>query len=241
MQRQITQRRVQMAKFEPIYFDPKLAHVLGFRHGPRAANPPAGNVWDYDTGLNGEKAWQIARRTFKTYLPGIEPIAIACSQIEARSRPTLIFLWPHLASRIYTDRRLGIERHDVPKWAPCDKHPNPYSMTPQEMYALQPDLLDECGRNFANASYDLAKFVGIGKVGALCSHVPFADAGARAANRRLQKFGENDFWLPGNGFETGAFVHLTYERNWPQPGDEVVNSAPYRLADCDYYPVPPEG
>ncbi len=230
-----------MAKFEPIHFDPSLAHVLGFRHGPRAANPPLGDVWDYDRGLNGEKAWKIARRTIDTYLPGIEPVAMSCSQIEARSRPTLILLWPHLASRIQMDRRLGLERHEVPKWAPCAARPDAYSMTPQEMHALQPDLVDECGRDFANASYDLAKFVGIGKIGALCSHAPYADAGARNANLDLQKFRENDFWLPGNGFETGAFIHQAYRRRIPHWSDEMP--APpdaLELASCEYFPVPPE-
>ncbi|MEK7601205.1 MAG: hypothetical protein AAB480_01585 [Patescibacteria group bacterium] len=228
-----------MAKFEPISFSPNLAHVLGFRHGPRAANPPAGNVWDYDTGLS-QKAWGIARRTIDTYLPGIEPVGMSCSQIEARSRPTLIFLWPHLAARIQMDRRLGIERHDVPKWAPCDAHPNPYSMTPQEMHALQPDLVDECGRNFLNAAYDLAVNVGLGKIGAMCSHVPFADAGARRARLKLG-IKESDGWLPGKGFETGAFVHLAFGERTPHWTDEIPFPPGSKfLFSCEYYPVPAE-
>ena len=73
----------------------------------------------------------------------------------------------------------------------------------------------------------LAGFVshlGLGKVGVMCSHMPIADAGARLARLELG-ITENDGWLPGSGFGSGAFVHLAF--NW---GGSI--------ASCDYYPVP---
>ena len=160
-----------------IVFDPKLAHVLGFRHGSRDQLPPAGNAWDYYRML-GPQAPEVARRTVATYFPGLVPAAQRCSQIP-RSPETLRLLWPDLVSEIRLDRRLGIEFEDVPQWAPCDANPKAYEMTPQQMHALQPELVDQCGHNFLAAADDLAEVVGIGQVGVMCSHMPIADCGAR--------------------------------------------------------------
>ena len=228
-----------MAKFEPIYFDPKLAHVLGFRHGPRAANPPAGNVWDYWRMLS-PKAPTIAARTVKTYFPDLVPAALRCSQLP-RSAQTLGLLWPDLVPLIKLDRRLGFEFEDLEKWAPMDAYPDAYFKTPQWAHELQPNLVDECGRNFSNAAYGLSKVVGPGNVGVLCTHVPYADAGARKARIDLGMFHENEGWLPGDGFGSGAFVHLAYKEYVPHWTDEVPRMGDgYELASCDYYPVPPE-
>src|SRR3989344_8054094 len=210
---------------KPISFDPKLSHVLGFRHGPRAARPPAGNVWDYHQMLS-TKAPEIARLTKAVFFPDIVPVELRCSQIP-RSAQTLGLLWPELIPQIKLDRRLGIEFEDIPLWKACDDMPNPYDATPQEQHAVCPDLVDQCGRNFLEVARILAGFVshlGLGKVGVMCSHMPIADAGARLA--RLERgITETDGWLPGSGFGSGAFVHLAF--NW---GGSI--------ASCDYYPVP---
>jgi hypothetical protein len=208
-----------------IEFNSKLAHVLGFRHGPRAANPPAGNVWDYWR-LVSPKAPAIAERTVKTYFPNLVPAALRCSQIP-RSSQTLGLLWPDLVSQIVLDRRLGFEFEDLGNWAPIDAYPNAYDMTPQQQHAIQPELVDACGEGFFAATRDLAVRVGVGRVGALCSHVPYADAGARRARRELG-ITADDGWLPGSGFGSGAFLHLGFD----------LRAA--RLMHCDYYPVPPE-
>ena len=213
-----------MAKFEPIHFDPNLIHVLGFRHGPRAARPPAGNVWDYFRMLSPE-APAIARRTIAAYFPDLVPVALRCSQIP-RSAQTLGLLWPDLVSQIKLDRRLAFEFEDLPKWAPIDEYPNAYDMTPQEQHSIQPDLVDQCGLHFVGATRVLVEVVGVGRVGVMCSHVPYADAGARLARQRLG-IHENDGWLPGRGFESGAFVHFSF-------------TADSTLVGCEYYPVPTE-
>lgn len=205
-----------------ITFKPTLEHVLGFRHGPRAAEPPPGNVWDYWQGLSPQ-APRIARKTIATYFPGLRPSALRCSQIP-RSSQTLGFLWPELVPSIELDRRLGLEFEDVPLWAPTDAYPKAYKMTPQAMHAIQPELVDQCGRNFFEAAIDLAAKVGVGRVGVMCSHVPYADAGARYA-RKLLGISKDDGWLPGKGFGSGAFVHLAFK-------------ADGELVSCDYHPAP---
>jgi len=204
-----------------IKFNPALQHVLGFRHGPRAANPPPGNVWDYWR-LLSQEAPEIARKTVATYFPGLSPKALRCSQLP-RSSMTLGFLWPELVSSIELDRRLGFEFENLSQWAPLDAHADAYSMTPQAQHAVQPELVDQCGLNFFDAAKDLAAVVGVGRVGAMCSHVPYADAGARQA-RKLLGISDGDGWLPGSGFGSGAFVHLAFKDG--------------TLASCDYYPAP---
>lgn len=215
-----------------IVFDPNLAHVLGFRHGPRAANPPPYNLWDYWRMLSPE-APVIAARTVKTYFPGLVPAALRCSQIP-RSPATLGFLWPDLVPKIQLERRLGFEFEDLAMWAPMDAHADAYFKTPQWGHELQPGLVDQCGENFFFAARDLAEDVGEGHVGVMCSHVPYADAGARYARRLLKLGADIDYWLPGDGFGSGAFVHLGFELN---PDRELK---PTKLVLCDYYPVPPE-
>ena len=206
-----------------IEFKKGLAHVLGFRHGSRAQVPPPGNAWDYFMML-GEKVPEDARRIVRTYFPELVPAALRVSQIP-RSAQTLFMLWPELVPQIRLDRRLGIEFEDVPQWAPCDAVSDAYNMTPQQMHELQPDLVDQCGQNFMAVADDLAKVVGAGKVGAMVSHMPIADCGARFARKRLG-ITEDDGWLPGKGFGSGAFVHLAYDSG--------------QLVSCDYYPVPAE-
>src|SRR3989338_2511676 len=86
-------------KMAAIKFEPNLAHVLGFRHGPRAANPPAHNVWDYWRLVDTVKGQEIARRTVATYFPNLIPAVLCCSQLP-RSSQTLGFLWPDLVTAI---------------------------------------------------------------------------------------------------------------------------------------------
>ena len=205
-----------------ITFKPTLQHVLGFRHGPRAANPPPGNVWDYWR-LLSPQAPEIARLTVETNFPRLRPSALRCSQLP-RSSMTLGLLWPELVSEIELDERLGFAFKDLKTWAPIDAYPNAYDMTPQAQHAIQPELVDQCGLGFFEAAKDLAAKVGVGRAGAMCSHVPYADAGARHA-RKLLGIREGDGWLPGNGFGSGAFVHLAFK-------------ADGMLASCDYYPAP---
>lgn len=211
-------------KVGKIEFDPKLAHVLGFRHGPRAARPPAGNVWDYFRGLAPE-AREIAQRTVDAYFPDLRPVALRCSQLP-RSSQTLEYLWPDLVPQIKLDRRLGFQFEALKMWARIDKYANAYDMTPQEQHAIIPDLVDQCGGEFLLAAYELAAIIDRGQVAAMCSHVPYADAGARLARMKLGIF-ENDGWLPGSGFGSGAFVHLSF------------NHA-LQIVHCEYYPVPAE-
>lgn len=225
----------KMAKLKLIHFNPNLAHVLGFRHGPRAANPPAGNVWDYWR-MVSPKAPEIAERTVKTYFPDLVPAALRCSQIP-RSAQTLGLLWPNLVPKVKLDRRLAFEFENLKQWAPIDAYSNAYDMTPQEQHSIQPDLVDQCGINFFEAATSLAHAVGIGRVGAMCSHVPYADAGARHA-RKILGITEGDGWLPGNGFGSGAFVHLAFKSLEPHPSDEFDLRHRHYLVSCDYYPVP---
>ena len=208
-----------------IVFASNLAHVLGFRHGPRAARPPAGNVWDYWQMVHPEKGPADARRVVKTYFLDLVPYALRCSQIP-RSAQSLGLLWPILVPQIKLDRRLAFEFEDLHIWAPSDQYPNAYDMTPQEMHAIQPGLVDECGQKFMSVARDLAELTGIGHVATMCSHVPYADAGARAARLELG-ITENGGWLPGSGFGSGAFVHLVF-------------TVAGKLAHCEYYPVPTE-
>lgn len=215
-----------------IVFDPKLSHVLGFRHGPRNKIPPVGSVWDYYMMLSG-KAAEIAQRTVSTYFPDLVPAALRCSQIP-RSAQTLGLLWPDLVPQIKLDRRLGIEFEDVGQWAAIDQFDNAYDMTPQRQYELCPALIDKCGHNFLATARDLVATMGIGKVGAMCSHMPIADCGARFARLSLG-ITEGDGWLPGSGFGSGAFVHLTFGLKFAgELGPEYV------LTGCTYYPVPPK-
>ena len=212
-----------------IKFDPKLSHVLGFRHGPRAARPPAGNVWDYHQMLS-TKAPEIARLTKAVFFPDIVPVELRCSQIP-RSAQTLGLLWPELIPQIKLDRRLGIEFEDIPLWSAIDGYPNAYDMTPQDQHSLCPYLVDKCGRNFLEAARVLAGFVGhvgLGHVGVMCSHMPIADCGARFARLALG-ITENDGWLPGTGFGSGAFVHLGFVQHYCESFFDLVS--------CEYYPA----
>lgn len=209
-----------------IVFDPDLSHVLGFRHGPRAALPPQGNAWDYYMGLS-PKAADVAYDTVAYYIPQLVPAALRCSQIP-RSSQTLALLFPGLIPQIKLDRRLGIEFEQIIEWAAIDAMPDVYNTTPQQQHAVCPDLVDKCGENFFNAARDLSIEVGRGNVGVMCSHMPIADAGARVANSILNQFPENDFWIPGSGFGSGAFVHFAFI---PHSG---------ALVHAQYYPVPTE-
>jgi hypothetical protein len=207
---------------KPISFDPNLAHSLVFRHGPRAAVPPAGNVWDYYMGLS-PKAPEIAKRTIATYFPDLVPSALRCSQIP-RSAQTLGLLWPELIPQIKLDRRLGIEFEEIGQWAPIDAYANAYDMLPQRQFEIQSDLVTKSGQGLFDAASDLAQAVGVGNVGAICSHMPFADMCARLARLSLG-ITRNGGWLLDNGFGSGAFVHLAFE-------------ASRKLLSCEYYPVP---
>ena len=97
-----------------IWFDPDLMHVLGFRHCPRAARPPVGNVWDFHMGLS-EKAPLIAKKTRELYFPDLIPEAMRFSQIP-RSLRTLELLWPNFDGEVKKDRRLGIDESQVSEW-----------------------------------------------------------------------------------------------------------------------------
>lgn len=204
-----------------ILFDPHLSHVLGFRHGPRAARPPDGDVWDFEMMLS-EQAPAIATRTVAAYFPKLEPAMLRCSPIP-RSRKTLELLWPGLSNEIEEDPRLGLRRGDEQLWKAIDVR-GAYDMTPQEMFASARGIVEGSGRSFLAAALDLAFDVGIGAVGALCSHSPFADVAARLARLELG-ITENDGWLPGSGFQSGAFLHLAYD-------------ARGALELCRYYPAP---
>jgi len=217
-----------MAKFEPIRFDPSLAHVLCFRHGPRAAPPPAGNSWDYWRMLSQPDAPAIAKRTVGTYFPDLVPAALRCSQIP-RSAQTLGLLWPDLVSDIRLDRRLGIEFEDVPQWRTIDARADAYNMSAYEQYEMLPALIDLHGIESFNAGTDLATEVEAGRVGVMCSHVPIADAFARYV-RKVLTFTENDCWLPVHRFEPGAFVHVGYR----------MLDFKYRPVFCEYHQVPTE-
>lgn len=203
-------------------FDQKQKHVLVFRHGPRAVVPPPGNVWDYYMMLRAD-AQQIAQRTIAAYFPELMPVALRCSQIP-RSAQTLGFLWPALVSQIRLDRRLGNEFEEIGLWAPIDAYADAYDMLPQRQFEIQPDLVTKSGQGLFDAAKDLALEISLGKVGALCSHMPFADMCARLARLELG-ISENDGWLPGSGFGSGAFVHLAFD-------------ASGNIASCEYYPVP---
>ncbi len=208
-----------------ITFDPHLAHALEFRHGPRDEAPPPFNVWDYWR-LLSPKAAEIAQLMRTTYLPeGFAPDGLWCSQLP-RSSQTLGIMWPKQISTIVLDRRLGIEFEDIAtKWAQYDKHPDMYEWTPQRQHALDPALVDACGLGLFRAASDPAAGVGVGKVGVGCSLMPIADSAARHANKLLGLHVDNDGWLPGKGFGSGAFVHFAF-------------TAARELVHCQYYPVP---
>lgn len=203
-------------------FDPNHKHVLVFRHGPRAAVPPVGNVWDYYMPVDFVKGPQVAKRTREQLLPGVMPVQLRCSQIP-RSSQTLYYLWPELVAKIRLDKRLGCEFDEIGRWAPIDAFPDAYNMTPQRQFEIQPDVVMDAGAGVLIASFHLAREIGAGEVGAMCSHMPFADVCAREA-RKLLGITENDSWLP-EGFGSGAFVHLELD---------LTES----LVACDYYPVP---
>ena len=206
-----------------IRFDPKLAHVLGFRHFSRAQVPLEGDVWDFDMGL-APGAAVAARRVRTMYLPHVVPAALIKSPV-SRTGDSLALLWPELASRITKDSRLGIERGEEHLWARLDALPDAYNVTPQQAYVADPDIMEKSARAYLDASFDAVKRLGAGGIVATCSHAGIADCAARMA--RLG-FGvtENDGWLPGKGFESGGFVHLAY----------YVGA----LVHCQYYPVPAE-
>ncbi|HEY4522531.1 MAG TPA: hypothetical protein VJH91_02770 [Candidatus Paceibacterota bacterium] len=201
-----------------IHFAQHLAHVLAFRHGPRERLPSDGNVWDLTADVSEEYA-AIARATVAAYFPTLRPKALRCSQIK-RSRTSLRHLWPALADEIIEDPRLGLTEQDLPLWKDINV-PGAYNMTPQDMMAGAPEVVGRSGKMLRAVADDLAEMVGSGNVGILCSHSPFADVAARDARIELG-LRSNDGWLPGKGFESGAFLHFGYYSNGA-------------LKFCDYY------
>lgn len=206
-----------------IEFDPQLCHVLGFRHGPRLTPPPKGNVWDFTMDVSPEDA-VVGARTVSTYFPHIVPAAMRCSPLP-RTHTTLCNRWSDLFDQIGVDARLGILRSDIPRWNKIDAMPDAYNAIPQDYLAIDCDLMLEAGRNWLAANKSLAMIIGRGKVAVTCSHFGNADTGVYLARRNMGVM-DNDGWLPGKGFQSGAFVHLSYTKDgW--------------LVYCRYYPVPP--
>ncbi|MDO8521773.1 MAG: hypothetical protein Q7S08_00605 [bacterium] len=132
--------------------------------------------------------------------------------------------WPHLANRIETDSRLGIERGEEALWAKIDLLHDAYNTIPQAYFAMDPGVMFQSGHALLAASVKCATRVSMGGFGVLCTHFGILDMAIRLA--RLQMgVTENDGWLPGNGTQSGAFAVLSYTSQW-------------ELCHCQYYPVP---
>lgn len=214
-----------MPEFRPIEFDPNLAHELDFRHGSRDTVPPARNVWDFYRGLS-KKARRACIWTKAMYFPTLKPKEFRVSQLP-RSSETLSCMWPESVAEFKLDRTLGIDFEEIPKWAALDAVPNTYEMSVYDQHKVLPDLIDAHGKAMFNSGKALAIQIGPGEVAVRCSHMPIADASAREANRILGKHAENNFWIPGHGFESGALSHKAF-------------TAAGELVHCAYYPVPQE-
>lgn len=217
-----------MAIVVPIVLRTDLAYARIWRHFPRAKRPPEypkSRVWQLEMGLHPDSP-KIAARILNAYFPGgYEPKERRVSQIETRSPPTLKLLNPTINLPLIRDSRLGIFPEDEPEWKVIDDLPKAYDMLPQVQHALLPELVDRCGRGVLAVARDIAFDVGLGNFGDACSHMPFADAAARLANQKLGLFAENNFWLPGDGYGSGAFTDYGYT--------EAGN-----LVECKYYSVP---
>lgn len=204
---------------------PDLLNAFIIRHGNRERNPEQGFVWDPDA-MCAEKYRAIALTTRKAYFGDRMPTVFATSPIK-RAGQTLEWIFDVDSSKFVEepDPRLGTTQAAIAAgvWNKIDEIPDTYDATALACYEADSPLMERCGKDGTTACIDAALEASLGSIAVLCSHFGNADMVVRMANELLGLFPENNFWLPGKGFETGGLAHLAWK-----PSAELVS--------CRYYP-----